>query len=84
MGKRKETRLFLKKSSKKKIGEMRSTARRKRKETIISALRFRHVRLSSTLFNLVRHCNGKCEYCGVDETVEHVMLHCQNYKGKTE
>ncbi len=26
-----------------------------------------------------KHNNGKCEYCGEEETVDHVLLHCQKY-----
>ncbi len=31
-----------------------------------------------------KHNNGKCEYCGEEETVDHVLLHCQKYDSERE
>lgn len=61
---------------------MKSTGRRRREETITSRLRFGHTGLNSKLFISGKHCNGKSEYCGDDDTVQHVILHCQDYEEK--
>lgn len=62
------------------VGGMRNAGRTRREEVIISRLRFGHTGLNGTLFLIVKHSTGKCDYCGVEETVEHVMLQCQRYQ----
>lgn len=43
-----------------------------------------HTGLNSTLYLTVKHCDGRCEYCGEEETVEHVMLVCQKSLSERE
>lgn len=66
-------------SIQRKTGDMRRTERNRREETIISRLRFGHTGLNSTLFIIGKHQTGRCCYCEVKETIEHVLLYCQNY-----
>lgn len=58
---------------------MRSTERMRREQTIISCIGFGHSWLNNILY-FGKHWFGKCDYCVVNETIEHVMLFCQNYE----
>ncbi|XP_037536736.1 uncharacterized protein LOC119413748 [Nematolebias whitei] len=62
-----------------KVGEMRRAERNRREETVISRLRFGHTGLNRTLFIIGKHNTGKCDHCGEDETIQHVLMICQNY-----
>lgn len=33
-----------------------------------------------TLFTMQKQKKGKCEHCGQNETVEHVIMECLNYE----
>lgn len=66
-------------SIQRRVGMMRNTGKTRREETIISRLRFGHTRLNGTLFKMGKHNSGRCEFCQEEETIEHVMLHCQKY-----
>ncbi len=61
---------------------MGCAGRNRKDETIISRLRFGHTGLNSTLFNIGKHNTSRCDNCGQEETVEHVMLHCQKYEAE--
>lgn len=52
------------------MGVRRATGRSRRKEVVVSRLRFGHTGLNSM----------KCDYCGEEETLEDVILQCRNYK----
>lgn len=49
----------------KKVREMRETSRTKKKEDIISKMRFGHTGLNSTLGLIDKHETGMCEYCNM-------------------
>lgn len=48
----------------------------RRKEVCISRLRFGHCRLNACLHKIGCHDDGKCDNCGVPETVQHYLLEC--------
>lgn len=62
------------------VGVRRATGRSKRAEEVVSRLRFGHTGLNSTLFLIGKHDSGKGDYCGEEETLEHVILQCRKYK----
>ncbi len=43
-------------------------------------MRFGHTRLNSTLYKMSKHDTGRCEFCGQEESVEHVILYYQKYE----
>ena len=49
------------------------------KEVCITRLRLGHCPLNKYLFNIKRHSTGLCDVCGVEETVEHHLLFCNQY-----
>ncbi len=59
---------------------MRSAGKNRRDEIVISRMRFGHTRLNSTLYKMGKHDTGRCEFCGQEESVEHVILYCQKYE----
>ncbi len=59
---------------------MRSAGKTRRDEIVISRMRFGHTRLNSTLYKMGKHDTGRCEFCGQEESVEHVILYCQKYE----
>ncbi len=59
---------------------MRSAGKNRRDEIVISRMRFGHTRLNSTLYKMGKHDMGRCEFCGQEESVEHVILYCQKYE----
>ncbi len=63
-----------------KVGEMRSAGKNRRDEIVISRMRFGHTRLNSTLYKMGKHDTGRCEFCGQEESVEHVILYFQKYE----
>ncbi len=63
-----------------KVGEMRSAGKNRRDERVISRMGFGHTRLNSTLYKMGKHDTGRCEFCGQEESVEHVILYCQKYE----
>ncbi len=38
-----------------------------------------HIGLNSTLHMIGKHPTGLCDWCGVRETVEHVLIQCNGY-----
>uniref|UniRef100_A0A1A8L2C0 Reverse transcriptase domain-containing protein n=1 Tax=Nothobranchius pienaari TaxID=704102 RepID=A0A1A8L2C0_9TELE len=64
------------------VGDMRNTGRSRREEVIVSRLRFGHTGLNNTLFIIGKHDTGTCVYCGEEETVGHVVLHCRKYQAE--
>lgn len=58
---------------------MRRAIERNRKEEIITRMRIRHCRLNKYLHVIGKHISGKCEYCNIIESVEHVVLECKKY-----
>lgn len=52
----------------------------RREETIISRIRFGHTGLNSSLFIIGKHEMGKFSRCGISETIQHFLLHCQKYQ----
>lgn len=63
-----------------KVGEMRGAERNRKEETIITRLRFGHTGLNGSLFKIGKHETGRCEYCGQEETVKHVIINCQRFE----
>ncbi len=61
-----------------KVGEMRSAEKNRRDEMVISRMRFGHTRFNSTLYKMGKHDTGRCEFCGQEESVEHVLSEIQN------
>lgn len=59
---------------------MRCAGKNREEETVISRIRFGHTGLNSTLFVMGKHNTGRCEYCGQEETIEHVIVHCERYE----
>ncbi len=53
---------------------MRSAGKNRRDEIVISRMRFGHTRLNSTLYKMGKHDTGRCDFCGQEESVEHVIL----------
>uniref|UniRef100_A0A3B5QAR3 Reverse transcriptase domain-containing protein n=1 Tax=Xiphophorus maculatus TaxID=8083 RepID=A0A3B5QAR3_XIPMA len=62
------------------VGERRNGRRNRKEERVITRLRFGHTGLNYTLFKIKKHDNGKCDYCGKYETIEHVILECHKYE----
>ncbi len=63
----------------KEVGRMRMTGRCTKEENIISRLRQGHTRLNKTLHLIGKHPTGLCECGQEEESVEHVLCHCQKY-----
>ncbi len=57
---------------------MRGSNRNGKDEDIISRMRFGHTGLNSTLHIMKK--TGRCEHCGLQETVEHILLECPRYQ----
>lgn len=66
------------------VGQCRRSFRSRRDEDIISRKRFRHTGLNSTLKKMGKHDTGTCDFCGQEETFEHVVLECGKYKRERE
>ena len=66
------------------VGTSRTVKRSTREENITTRLRVGHTKLNKTLHLINKHPSGLCEYCQVQESVEHVILHCQNYSRERE
>ena len=56
--------------------EPKFTDRIRRKERVITRLRFGHCRLNACLAKIKRHDTGKCDACDVSETVTHYLMEC--------
>lgn len=46
---------------------------------IISRLRLGHSGLNSTMHIIGKHPTELCDWCGIRETVEHVLIKCNRY-----
>lgn len=46
---------------------------------MLTRLRIGHSGLNRSLFRIGKHQTGGCDYCGQPETVEHVLIECNNY-----
>ena len=66
------------------VGTPRTVKRSTREENIITRLRVGHTKLNKTLHLINKHPSVLCEYCQVQESVEHVILHCQKYSRERE
>lgn len=44
---------------------------------MFTRLQFGHTGLNGSLYKIGKHSTGKCAFCGVIETVEHVLLKCR-------
>ena len=62
-----------------KVGEVRGAGRNRREETVITRLRLGHTGLNGALYRIGKHDTGRCNHCGEEETVEHVMMNCREY-----
>ena len=64
-----------------KVGEIRGKIGRNRIEKrIITRLRLGHTGLNSTLRLMGKHETGRCDECGENETIEHVMYTCRRFQ----
>jgi len=50
----------------------------RQKEIKLTRMRLGQCRLHKYLYNIGCHSTGLCEYCGVEETLEHYLLQCGN------
>lgn len=66
------------------VGSAGTGGRNRKEESVITRLRNGHSALNSSLFLIGKHNNGRCEYCGEEETVDHVLLYCQKYESERE
>ncbi|KAI2663026.1 Gag-Pol polyprotein [Labeo rohita] len=48
-------------------------------DCVLSRLRLGHTGLNSTLNIIGKHPTGLCDWCGIRETVEHVLIQCNRY-----
>lgn len=71
-------------SMQKTVGQCRRSFRSRRDEDIISRVRFGHTGLNSTLKKMGKHDTGTCDFCGQEESFEHVVLECNKYKRERE
>lgn len=58
---------------------MKSTRGSAKEENVQSRLRLGHTRLNKTLHLTGKHPMSLCNYCQVEESVEHVLSQCQKY-----
>lgn len=61
------------------VGGGRSRDGSRREEAMLTRLRIGHSGLNRSLFRIGKHQTGGCDYCGQPETVEHVLIECNNY-----
>ncbi len=61
------------------VGRGRNSRGRRKEACVISRLRLGHTGLNSTLHIIGKHPTGLCDWCGVKETVEHVIIQCKGY-----
>lgn len=61
------------------VGRGRNSFGRRKEDCIISRLRLGHTGLNSTMQIIGKHPTGLCEWCGIRETVEHVLIKCNKY-----
>uniref|UniRef100_A0A3Q2ZQ74 Reverse transcriptase domain-containing protein n=1 Tax=Kryptolebias marmoratus TaxID=37003 RepID=A0A3Q2ZQ74_KRYMA len=64
------------------VGERSHGRRNRKEERVITRLRFGHSGLNFSLFKIIKHKTGKCEYCGEDETIKHCILECNKYENE--
>lgn len=57
-----------------------SSGRNRKEERVMTGIRNGHTGLNSSLHVLIKHNNGKCDFCEEDEAVNHVLLFCQRYE----
>lgn len=62
------------------VGGSGTVGRNRREESIMTRLRTGHTGLNSSLAG--KHGDGKSAYCGEEETVDHVLLHCGRYRSE--
>jgi ribonuclease HI len=56
----------------------------RKKDVTITKLRSGKCRLNKYLYDFGKHENGLCDSCGVPETVEHFLIHCENSELKNK
>lgn len=61
------------------VGRGRKSSGKRKKDCIISRLRLGHTGLNSTMQIIGKHHTGLCDWCGIRETVEHVLIKCNKY-----
>ncbi len=62
-----------------KVGCRRVCKGNNKTEGIITRLRMGHTGLNKTLHPIRKHPTGVCDYCQEEESVEHILCHCQMY-----
>ncbi len=62
------------------VGKSRYSGGYRREENVLSRL-IRHTGLNKTMQLMSKHPTGCCEWCGENETVEHVIIimYCEKY-----
>ncbi len=57
--------------------KIKFTSSTRRKENVITRLRFGKCNLNKYLFDMKLHPDGLCEKCKMPETIRHLLLECQ-------
>ncbi len=66
----------------KQVGLVRNSYGNRKEDIIISRLRIGHSNLNKSLQMIGKHDSGQCNKCGLQETVEHVIINCLAYESK--
>ncbi len=67
-----------------KVGCRRVFKRNNKTEGIITRLRMGYTGLNKTLHLIGKHPTGFCDHCQEEESVEHILCHCQKYIAERE
>ncbi len=67
-----------------KVGCRRVCKGNNKTEGIITRLRMGHTGLNKTLHLIGKHPSGVCDHCQEEESVEHILCHCQKYIAERE
>ncbi len=62
------------------VGNERKIYGNRKKDVIISRLRIGHTALNHSLYKIGKHESGKCDKCGLLETVMHIIFECCAYE----
>ncbi|KAI2644871.1 putative RNA-directed DNA polymerase from transposon BS [Labeo rohita] len=61
------------------VSKGRNSRGSRKEDCVLSRLRLGHTGLNATLNIIGKHPTGLCDWCGVRETVEHVLIQCNKY-----
>lgn len=60
--------------------EHRNVGRLRREEVVFNRIRLGHLKLNGTLKHIDKHLTGFCGHCHEEESITHVIMHCQRHK----